>query len=82
MPMIALAAFVVVTNQAIAGTPLEKAVFEAVRRRRDRLRNTPNLDRHDAAIVEQQSVIDKKLGLHMALYAITTVRGQMTMPFG
>lgn len=70
MPMIALTALIIVTDQALARVSVEQAVFESVRASRHRLGNSPDSHFNKGTIRILSSIIERSHRLHMAHYAI------------
>jgi hypothetical protein len=69
MFMVALPAFIVEENEPLTGTPIEKGIFEPVRRWRDRINDSPHSYDQERSVVEDVANIENLLRLwHADLY--------------
>ena len=66
VPVIALAAFIVIANQPITVPPILQRIFEPMPGRAHRFGNPPNTNLEDRAIFENHPLTDQQLGIHMA----------------
>src|SRR5690606_8545650 len=76
MPVIALAAFVVIPYRPLAGPAVEERIFQEMLRRRHLVRHSPYPDLHDRAITENNAFASDKIGFHGYNYGIRCHRRQ------
>jgi hypothetical protein len=73
VPMVALAAFIVVPNLPDTRATVEQRVLQAVPRWWNRRRNAPGYHLNDPAIVMVDALVEQQLGLQESIMALRNI---------